>query len=311
MNAYDNGRTTIIQRMSADVLGMRIAIDEASALRAMAFLFAATGDIAATGELDTSGTYVLAGDQAAYCGETGHLARRLLDHAADQSKKFATQVFVVTGLERRLDKPTVIHLQARLTEMIEAKGLLRVQKGVTPCASDLPPWRKQSLDHMLTEACRLLFDAGFRGLDAPPPSVNEGGAGRQPQDEADDGDDTDDGQMEIGASVVPPMVQEFELVYSDLFARGYDAGSRFVVASGSELRVSTPGNGSLGELNRRRRQTLLDEAAEPIPGLQDRVRLTAAVAFPSRAIAAKCLSGIHLGTDRWRLLGRTPVIVTV
>ena len=83
MNANDNGhsgRTTIVHRMSADALGMRIAIDEASALRVITFLFAAIGEVAATGELDTSGAYVLAGGRTAYCGESGQSHGAPLHH---------------------------------------------------------------------------------------------------------------------------------------------------------------------------------------------------------------------------------------
>jgi hypothetical protein len=36
----------------------------------------------------------------------------------------------------------------------------------------------------------------------------------------------------------------------------------------------------------------------------NRLRLNVAVAFPSKAIAAKVLTGVHVGTDRWRMLVR-------
>jgi hypothetical protein len=303
-----HGRTTLIQRNSADTLGLRVATDEAAALKVMAFLSTAMADVAATGVLDTSGAYILVGPRVCYLGETGLLSRRLLEHAHDPSKTFASEVFIVAGLERRLDKATVIHLQARFTEMIEARGLLTVQKGVGPCASDLPQWRKDNIDRMLVDVLPLLFDLGFRGLDAVCAPEGEASDGREKSPNDDDGDDADDGAIEIGVSVAPPGVEEFELRHMNTWARGYEYLGRFIVVGGSEIRTAPNASISSHTANRRQ-QLFVQEAVEPIPGVSDRQRLKVAVAFPSRAIAAKVCAGAHCGTDKWRPLGRTPVIV--
>jgi hypothetical protein len=115
--------------------------------------------------------------------------------------------------------------------------------------------------------------------------------------------------MEIGVTVTPPEVEEAELAYANIWARGYEHQGRFIVAAGSEMRDSL--NASVNGHTRRRRAELLAQAVEAIPGVEDRRRLRLAVAFPSRAIAAKVLCGAHVGSDKWRPLGcATPVVVT-
>lgn len=289
---------------NAGVLGLRTAVDEAATLKASAFLSAATTEVAATGVLETSGAYILAGPRVCYVGETGLLSRRLIEHAGDPGKGFARETFIITGVERRLDKLTVVHLQSRITEMIEARSLMTVQKGVAPCASDLPPWRKDNVDRMLADVLPLLFDLGFRGFDTV--SAPEGAAGNV-GDASADADDDADGTIEIGVSVAPPGVEEFEMRYMNVWARGYEYLGRFIVTAGSEIR-EVP-NASVSVHTQRRRERLFDGHVEPIPGVTNHQRLKVAVALPSRAIAAKVCAGAHCGTDKWRPLGRTPVIV--
>jgi hypothetical protein len=52
------------------------------------------------------------------------------------------------------------------------------------------------------------------------------------------------------------------------------------------------------------KRLLRDDLTSPIAGVTNRLRLNVAVAFPSKAIAAKVLTGVHVGTDRWRMLVR-------
>jgi hypothetical protein len=128
---------------------------------------------------------------------------------------------------------------------------------------------------------------------APKPTTDNLG------DDEEDGDE--DGAMEIGVSTTPIGVEELQLAFADLWARGYAHQGRFVVAAGSEMR-RTP-NPSANAPTLARRQHLIDTgAAVPIPGAADRYRLQVAVAFPSLAIAAKVLCGAHVASDKWRPL---------
>jgi hypothetical protein len=312
-------RTTIIMRDGADLCGPRLITDDAVILGVRAFAFADIATVAAAGGLAVAGSYLLAGTdtagEAVYVGESGNLARRLQEHAADPNKAFATDVYVVCGFERRLDKDDAVHLQMRLGQLIEGAGVARLVNRASPCAADLPPWRIASLDRMLADVLPLLFDAGCRCLVRPraqavpiqadPPATAAPAA--PANDDAEDGDEA--GIMLIGVTTVPMGVEEQELAYAGLWARGYEHQDRFVVAAGSEMRAMA--NASAIPPTLARRQRLIDTfAAVPIAGTPDRLRLQVAVAFPSRAIAAKVLSGAHLGSDKWRpLRAAAPFII--
>lgn len=308
--------TTIIMRDGADLSGPRLITDDAAALGVRAFAFTDIATVVAGGGLAVAGAYLLVGAGAVYVGESGSLARRLPEHAADPSKAFATDVYVVCGFERRLDKAGAVHLQMRLSHLVEGAGAARLVKGANPCAADLPPWRVASLDRMLADVLPLLFDAGCRclvrgrAMAAPIPAETADDTAvpaAAANDDAEDGDEA--GPMLIGVTTVPMGVEEQELVYAGLWARGYEHQDRFVVAAGSEMRAVA--NASVIPPTLARRQRLIDTlAAVPIAGMPDRLRLQVAVAFPSRAIAAKVLSGAHLGSDKWRpLRAAAPVII--
>ena len=304
--------TTIIMRDGAGLFGLRHVTDDATAVGVHAFAFADIASAVAGGGFAVPAAYLLVRpDDAAYVGESGNVGRRLQEHALDPSKAFASEVYVLTGFERRLDKAAVIHFQKRLSSLVESAGVVRLIKGNGPCAAELPAWRIATLDSMFEDALPLFFDAGCRcllpalpqpaGADAPadetsaPALVPEANDGVEP-DDADE-----DGPMEIGVSTVPIGVEEQELAYGDLWARGYEHQGRFLVAAGSEMRrVPNP---SANIHTKHRRQELIDRGAvDGVDGLDDRFRLQAAVAFPSKAIAAKVLAGAHVGSDKWRPL---------
>jgi hypothetical protein len=309
-------RTTIIMRNTADLFGPRLVTDDAVALTVRAFPFADIAGVTAGGALATAGAYLLSGPSGVYVGESGNIGRRLQEHALDPSKSFATEVFVIAGSENRLDKSAVIYLQKRLSEIVETADAARLIKGANPCSVDLPAHRTASLDRMLADSLPLLFDAGCRCLIQAPQALSNVTDTQRPDvtaeaaavtafvndadaNDADDGDE--EGPMLIGVTTVPLGVEELELTYGDLWARGYEHQNRFVVAAGSEMRI-TP-NASANEHTVARREHLIaTEAALPVEGIKDRRRLQMAVAFPSRAIAAKVLSGAHVGSDKWKPL---------
>jgi hypothetical protein len=291
-----SGCTTIIHHPAAAATGLREVGDESAAVAVRAFAFADVAAAVAAGGLACAGAYLLCGQFAVYIGESGNVSRRLVEHAADDTKRFATEVFAIIGAGApRLDKPSILYLQARLTAAAEAAHHVGVQKGVSPCIPDLPAYRVATLERMLADAFRLLYDAGCRvfhrcrPIGAPDPAAVL-------TDEPDD-----PGLMEIGVADVPPGVPQYELIYTDTWARGYQHEDRFVVLAGSEIRNAI--NPSTNPILRERRERL--EAANvlmPIAGIEDRVRLRVAVAFPSAAIAAKVVCGAHVNAKTWRPL---------
>ena len=325
LTAAPRRMTTTIARDGVGLHGPRLVTDDASTLCVRVFGFTDIATVIAGGALDAPGAYILAGMSpadrlpAAYIGETGRLGRRLQEHAADVDKAFATEVYVLYDLDgHRLDKNDAVHLQRRLIEIVEQAGAARLVNNTGACTAKVSQGRAATVDKMLVDALPLLFDAGCRFLspapvppmvtatakveagvstakDAPPLATTEPAAD-ETNEEEDDG-----GPMEIGVSTTPIGVEELELAYSDLWARGYDYKDRFVVAAGSEMRLMT--NGSANELTKARRDRLIEaDAFDECGGDRDRRRLRIAVAFPSRAIAAKVLCGAHVASDKWRPL---------
>jgi hypothetical protein len=136
--------------------------------------------------------------------------------------------------------------------------------------------------------------------------------GRPPQPEAVMLDEeADDGPMEVGVTTTPVGVLELTLTYFNLWARGYEHQGRFVVAAGSEMRRVANASANAHTISRRQRLIELGTAT-PVDDMDDRLRLQVAVAFPSKAIAAKVICGAHVASDKWRPLGaeRACVIAT-
>jgi hypothetical protein len=322
LNAASRRMTTTISRDGLGIGGPRLVTDDASTLCVTALPFADIAMAVAGGAFDTPGAYILSsvspvdGMPAVYVGESGRLGRRLQEHAADADKAFATEVYVLYDLDgHRLDKNDAVHLQRRLIELVEKANVARLVNSTSACAAKIGQGRIATVDKMLADALHLLFDAGCRVLSPTPVprmvtataavEANVSTAQDAPPLAAvaadETGEEDDGGPMEIGVSTTPIGVEELELAYSDLWARGYDYKDRFVVAAGSEMRLMT--NDSANELTKARRSRLLEaHAFDECGGDRDRRRLRIAVAFPSRAIAAKVLCGAHVASDKWRPL---------
>jgi predicted GIY-YIG superfamily endonuclease len=299
-----NSSTSIVHRAAGGIAGVREVFDDASRLTVCAFPFAMVRHIVA-GKAAVPACYILADHESIYIGESNNVGRRLSEHLSDIAKAFAREVFVIAGLgDSGFDKSSAVYLQWSLTRMAEQAGLVVVQKGVSPRVLDLPAWRRATLDRIVDDGQRLLFDSGCRAfhssyasmrrelpdLDASAPEI------------ACDANDTDDvGEMEIGVIATPRGVGDFELVYGDLWARGYPSDDGFVVTAGSEVRSLI--NASVNPIVHTRRAELATAGVlAEIPGLTDRQRLMVSVWFPSAAIAAKVITGAHVASNKWTAL---------
>jgi hypothetical protein len=290
--------STLIHRTTADIGGLREAIDELTGLTVTAFPMTMVRDIIPARAMMTA-TYVLAGFGRVYLGETSRIGRRLYDHSVDQSKTFATDVFVITKFALDpLDKMAALYLQAHLTRAAEGARLVTVQKGTGAQVIDPSLRHAAPYFQMAKIAERLLFDAGcvaFHGNSAAHPIA-------QPKDVAEPASpaeiEDDAAPIEIGVKATPGEAAEYQLAYADLWATGYDADDGFVVTSGSELRRVV--NQSVNPILHTRREELADaRVIADMPGVWDRQRLTASVWFPSRAIAAKVITGAHVNSSKW------------
>lgn len=291
-------RTTIIHRPFGDSVDYRRVGDRASRVVVHAFAMPELQRLTSAGLLSSPGAYVMTDFRVGYIGESRRPSRRLAKHALDSSKRFARDVFVVCGCDGApFDKMMGLDLQFRLTCRAVEVRAIRLSKGLNPVEPDLAPEDRATHDRIAADALRLLDDAGCR-IFHPIDGEFVGPPEQPPSEEGSDGADT--GAMSIGVSTTPLGTDEYELGYLGLWARGYWAGDRFVVAAGSEVRGQT--NESVDALTRNRREELFGAGVlSPIQGVSDRRRLIVAVAFPSASIAAKAICGAHT-PGRWMLL---------
>lgn len=295
-SSHDQPSTAVIHRPYGGLHGYRRVSDRATRAVVHAFPMSDLSRIASAGLLETAGAYVMTDNVTAYFGESRKPSRRLSEHAADPAKKFARDVFVVGGCEgAAFDKILALDLQYRLTRRAVEAGTVTVWKGANPPSPDLTDAERVTHDRIVADALRLMHDAGCRIFD---PAGRVGSAPRAEQAPPDEAvDAADSGPMAIGIPTLPAGSEEFELRYGGLWARGYWAGGRFVVSSGSEVRTAT--NGSVCSLTRCRRDELFAAGVlSTIPGVRDRLRLAVAVSFASASIAAKVVAGAHT-TSGW------------
>lgn len=287
--------------------GFRRVTDRASRVAVSAFPMVMSAQLSAMGMLPSAGAYILANDHVAYFGESVRLPRRLAEHSVDSAKAhFARDVFLISSSDSSAayDKNLVMDLQFRLSKKAVDASLVTVSSGVGPMEIDLAEADRATHDVLFSDALRLLHDAGCWFLQ--PVAASETGM-RDASGADDAGDSADAGPIIVGVSTTPLGSEEFELTYDGIWARGYWAEERFVVAAGSELRSHT--NTSCNSITCERRDDLLRAGIlERIPGLEDRRRLVVAVAFPSTSIAAKSLCGAHT-TPRWIPIAKSRVVV--
>ena len=97
---------------------------------------------------------------------------------------------------------------------------------------------------------------------------------------------------------IPDDAVRMQLVCRDLQAEGFSIGDRFLVLPGADYSCGT---GWLSKENHARRAAIADRnVVAPLPGLVDRSRLTVGLDCPSSAIAAKIVTGKHVGNNAWR-----------
>jgi hypothetical protein len=292
-------RTSVIHRPKGPAWNLRIVSDDAAVLMVTAFDYEAMAEVTAHCGLAIPGAYIFRGTSAAhggsaaYVGQSFKLRKRLLEHAADASKSFAREVYLISRRGGGLSKKDVEYLEGRLMEAVEEVGADKLVNTAPACATDLDAEREATLDKMLADCWELLFNAGCRSFVM---SDAKTGATAKPDDDPDTG-----GEMEIGVAV-PAGLPEFDLAHGSVWARGLANNERLIVLPGSVMR--TRHNASIIPKVRERRERLLASGAVIPTGQDDLVRLVMPVGFPSKAIAGKVLSGAHIGSDRWRAATR-------
>jgi hypothetical protein len=220
-----------------------------------------------------------------YVGE-GKVRQRLEEHAADPDKAFARTAYVIVGRDRRLSKKAVQYYQACLMTAVEEAGVDRLVNTQPAYVPDLTPAREASLTNMLVGSWHLVYDAGCRSFAKPSTAAS------LPEDGWDD--------IQINVSV-PAGAAEYDLTHGRVWARGAADGNRIIVLPGSLLRTEhNPSIGPQRLINRRVWLLNGSGALIAVPGDDTLMRAVTTIRLQSRAIAAKCLTGANVGSEKWR-----------
>jgi hypothetical protein len=287
-------RTYTIFRPMAGIEGLRQVRDPAGRLMVSAYPYALAKGLAPI-FAGVAGCYILSDHSKAYIGESKDMEQRGAQHAADPSKDFAREVYLIHAQDAvSLDRSARLFLQHRLIVLAEDARLVAVNN---VASAQMLPWsdeERATYDRFVADALRLLFDAGCRAFHSnfasqlPPQSVVAPDVTCSEEEE----------KLEINVPAAPPHGEEVELCYCGLFARGFYDEKGFVVMAGAELRnrINESTRNNISEL---RRELVDAEVLGRIPGLHDRSRLLVSVRFFSAAVAAKVLTGAHVAATKW------------
>ncbi|WP_143198100.1 hypothetical protein [Bradyrhizobium sp. AS23.2] len=235
--------------------------------------------------------YVLASQGEVYIGQSRWIDNASLQQATASAQDIAGEVYLIHAQrENWLFRTALPYLEDRLTELAEEAGLVEV----TNCAS-ARTWSSEDhaiLGRFVGESLRLLFDAGCRVFHTTPasrpPAAAEADRAIVPAIEE---------TAEIDVDAVPHLGGELALADAGLWARGYYGAEGFVVLAGSEVRAAINPSANGRSISMLPEQ--LAEIMVPIPGVDNRLRLGAAICFRSPAIAAKFLTGATMGSTNW------------
>ena len=242
-----NSCTSIIHRPAGGIAGVREVFDDASRLAVWSFPMAHARDLL-VGKSSVTACYILAGHDTVYLGETNNLYRRLSEHVLDSDQSVCSR-----GIRRHRDRGCSFRQDHRRISAVGARSRSGKRPDWSRCsrasirACWIWPRRRATLDRIVEDALRLLFDAGccvFHSNCASmrPVTPNAELPEQQSPDIAGDAAEADDtGPMEIGVAATPTGAPEFELSYGDLWARGYPSNDGFVVTAGARFALpSTP-----------------------------------------------------------------------
>ena len=223
---------------------------------------------------------------------TGHggSTRNIGDRIKDEVK-LTSQVYVICSADPRFDKPTASYVEAQLID-IAAELAIPFSNCVRPFGRD-GLRRSPDLEQLVQHALVLLWVAGFRRFDEEHTQCT------RPVRITTTRDLRDVLLIEPPEMVIPDDAVLQRLVCRDMQAEGYETGDRFVVLPGADY--SYEGKSGLSLHNKLRRQAIeaLD-VLDRLPGVAERARLRVGLECKSAAIAAKIISGEHLGTGAWQ-----------
>jgi hypothetical protein len=224
---------------------------------------------------------------------TGHgRDSRNIGDRIDEAARQTSQVYVIFSGDPRFDKPAASYLEARLIDTA-ADLAIPLANGIRPFGLDGLN-RSADLEQLVAHTLFLLAVAGFRRFE----EARQTEAGRPVRVTAT-GDLHDVLVVEPEAMTIPADAVRHRLICRDLRAVGFAIGNRFLVLPDADY--SYDAKSGLSTHNQLRRQAIEEmEILQPLPGVVDRARLRVGLDCKSPSIAAKILTGEHVGTRAWQ-----------
>ena len=205
------------------------------------------------------------------------------------------QVYVIYSLDPRYDKRVAAYVEARLIDVAYELGV--------PLANSNRPFGRNGLricpnqEQLVVHAEFLLKVAGFRRFEDARQDTSA-----RPARVAATADLHDVFVVEPEDLVIPDTAVFKRLVHTKLQAGGYQIGKRFLVMPGADYSHETKSGLSVD--NRARRKAIeelnkQEDLLQGLPGVKDRSQLRVGLDCKSAPIAAKILTGEHLGNAAW------------
>jgi hypothetical protein len=217
----------------------------------------------------------------------GNNDRKIGDRLAADHKENA-QVYVIYSLDSRFDKAQAGYLEARLMDRLFVAGapLANVDR---PFGSGLK--EDPGLEQIVRQSELLLGVAGFRPLEC----VGATALASRTLPGARILEDV----VPVEPDQMPPLPDtRYRLHCRGLSAEGFYSGPKiFFVQPGADYALGV--RRGMTEHNKARRQGI-EKFLEPVHGAEHRMRLRVGLRCLSAPIAAKLLSGEHVGRKVWQ-----------
>jgi hypothetical protein len=281
--------TARITFLDGSITGVREIDSFGSILRVCAASFAELDKMKAA----TDGGYIayIIDAPQLYTGH-GRSSTRNIGDRIDGKVAQSSQVYAIYSTDPRYDKTTASYVEARLIDTAAELGI-PLSNGIRPFGFDgltISP----DLEQLVQHAQLLLSVAGFRRFE----EARQSPPGRPVRVTAT-GDLHDVLVIEPDAVTTPADGTCKRLKCRDFWAEGYEVGARFHVLPGADYGYASKSGLSPHNLLRRHAIETMD-ILEELPGVTDRARLRVGLDCKSPAIAAKILTGEHVGTRAWQ-----------
>lgn len=280
--------TARITLLDGSIIGLREIDSFGSILQVRAAPFAELDKLKAT----INGSFIayIIDAPRIYTGH-GRDSRNIGDRI-DETARQTSQVYVIFSGDPRFDKPAAAYVEARLIDTA-ADLAIPLANGVRPFGLD-GLTRSADLEQLVAHTLFLLAVAGFRRFE----EAQQAGSGRPVRVTAT-GDLHDVLVIEPDAIAIPADAVRHQLVCRNLQAVGFAIGNRFLVMPNADY--SYEAKSGLSTHNQLRREAIEEmDILQPLPDVVDRARLRVGLDCKSPSIAAKILTGEHVGTRAWQ-----------